>query len=140
MSAPSSVQPVTFAFSQPAIEEDLIVLKALSCIPILGAFLSVCVEFSLVKKLENTTSVPKLIELINIKNQYKIINVGRNMLTVALVIAGMAYGIIVKGVLTKIFLAGLLIGIAINLYGIKKNNQLIKELQTSGLKAGMQAL
>jgi hypothetical protein len=139
MSATTGIYGASGNVSSFAIAEDSIFLKAISCIPIAGAICSLFQEISLSNRITQTADVPRLIELINLKNQYKTINAARNLLTAALNVTGIALGIIggtfafgAAITLVHVALAGL------NIHQINQNNKAINELQTTGVKVGMQ--
>lgn len=118
------------------IEENSAFLKAVSCIPLIGMWPSALAERSLNTKLQNETSAPRLIELIQVKNDYKKANGIRNLLSLALVIGGLALGIMSKGVavFSGIFFAGIA---AFNAHRATRNVEVIQELQSSGFRPGM---
>lgn len=112
----------------------------ISCIPRVGMFFSPSQENSLVNQIINTTkktNLLKLVELINIKNQYKVTNVVRNLLTVVLVMTGIANGFFggifaLSSIILHIGMAGQ------NIYKISQNKQIVNELQATGYRQGMQ--
>lgn len=83
-----------------------------------------------------TTDAPKLIELINVKNQYKDANIVRNLLTATLIVAGIALGIF--GSTFGLVFAGVHIAVAgFTIHLINQNNKIVNELQTTGFRHGM---
>lgn len=120
------------------IEENSAVMKAISCIPLLGLIPSYIQESSLERKITNTLGAPRAIELINVKNQYKAANVIRNLLSAALTIAGIAFGILsgtlVSGAVSIVIFTGLA---GLYIYEIKHNNKIITDLQSTGIRPGI---
>lgn len=122
-----------------AIEENSTLLKAISCIPLIGIATSLFQEISLAHKITQVADAPRLIELINVKNQYKVANVVRNLFTAALIVAGIALGIIGGTFAFGAVLTLAHVGMAgLNIYRIHKNSQVVSELQTTGFRTGMQ--
>lgn len=129
------------------IEENSLLMKALSYVPLIGFISSLIQERSLANKIFITAEAPRLVELINVKNQYKIANAVRNLLTAALIVAGIAFGIfsgpLAFGIIGSPLLSGtistiLLTGVAgLNVYKIHQNNAVINELQSTGVRLGM---
>ena len=118
-----------------AIEEHSPLLKAISLIPLIGIIPSFFQEISLAKKIKQSSNVLRVIELINIKNEYKVANVGRNLITAALILNAIGLGIIRA---SATFLAFVHIGVAgLHIYLINQNKQVVKELQKSGPRPGM---
>jgi hypothetical protein len=85
--------------ARPHIEENSNWMKAVSCVPILGIIPSMIQETSLVTKIAEERRAPKKIELIQIKNHYKIANATRGVLAAALLVIGIASGILNLGFL-----------------------------------------
>jgi hypothetical protein len=129
------------------IEENSLLTKALSYIPLIGIIPSVIQQNSLANKISSTRESPKLIELINVKNQYKIASTVRILLTAALIIVGIAFGILsgplafgmigsplLSGTISTILLTGV---VGFNIYGIHQNNKFINELRSTGFREGV---
>jgi hypothetical protein len=130
------------------IEENSGAMKVLSYVPFIGIIPSLIQENSLGKKIINTTEVPRLVELINVKNQYKIANAVRCLLEAVLIIVGIASGILsgplafgilassplLAGVISTILLTGIA---GLNIYNMNKNNKIIVELHSTGFRPGM---
>ena len=128
----------SYSASHIAIEENSTFLKAISCIPMIGIFPSMFQEISLADKINRTADVPRLVELINIKNQYKIANAVRNLLTAALTVTGIALNLFSGFFALAAVLTCLHIGLAaIHIYRVNQNNKVVNELQTTGLRPGM---
>lgn len=115
------------------IEEDSTPLKALACIPIIGAAVGYFQERSLAEKITQTTAVPRAIELITVKNQYKVTGIVRGLITIAWNVAGIAFRIfgVYSGAIGALLLIVNIGGIAQHAYYIYQNNQAIHELQTT---------
>jgi hypothetical protein len=114
------------------IPEDSIYRKLLACIPIIGVIPSIINQGSLRKTITQTKESARLVKLISIKNQYKISSIIRQLLSVALIVAGVSLTILCGpiGIVT-----GIMIGscTAFDAYGIHKNKQILDELQANGL-------
>lgn len=139
MSAVGSVLETEDDLQPFAIQENSILLKAISCIPIFGIIISASQEISLIEKIKHTDKAPRLIELIQIKNEYKAANITRNLLQAAFVVTGIALGFFSCGLgasMTGVFLA--LSGI--HAYTIYQNTRVINELQSTGFRPGMLVL
>lgn len=109
---------------------------ALSCIPVAGVCIAVSREILLANKIRNTTDAPKLIELIREKNDVKLGSVIRAMLSVVLMVAAIALGI-VGGTLGAV-LALAHFGVAgLHIREWSLNQRVIAELQTTGFRLGM---
>lgn len=122
------------------IEENSLLMKVISYIPLIGIIPAFIQEVSLANKIFNTsaTEVPRVIELINIKNQYKIASAVRNLLTAALIVAGTAFGILGGALVSSAVPTVTLIGLAgLHIYKMSQNNKLITELQSTGFRRGM---
>lgn len=127
--ASNSVLPIV-------IKENSTFLKAISCVPVVGIVVSLFQEISLGRKITETKDPAKLIELMELKNQYKFANAVRNLLTSVLIVAGIAFGYL-NG--TFAVSAGLYIVFAgLHIYRINQNNQLINELRSTGFRPGIQ--
>lgn len=122
--APNGVSPIV-------IEEDSTFRKVITCLPIVGAISSILAEFSLADKaIQTRGNRLQLIELIKVNNQYKMADVVRSLVSIALVVAGIA----LKALPTT---SSPLIAIEIGLIGLfifrmDQNNQLMSQLQTAG--------
>lgn len=73
------------------IPEDSIYRKLLSCIPIIGATVTILNERSLKAKIIENTNVDEIAKLIRVKNHYKIASIVRSVFNIALVVAGVAF-------------------------------------------------
>jgi hypothetical protein len=83
------------AIAGNVIEENSSFMKALSAIPVIGIITSLIQESSLQSQIENAPNTSRAIELIDVKNQYKKMNMVRCLLTAALIIAvvaGISFG------------------------------------------------
>lgn len=119
------------------LEEDSAVMKEISCIPFLGILPSFIQEVSLARQIRNTTNVSRLIALINVKNEYKTANIARNLLTAALIITGIAFGILSHGIIFGTVTTLLLASIArLEYEKINRNKAMISELQNAGIRPG----
>src|SRR4029079_1862223 len=91
------------------IAEDSKLYKAVSCVPVLGIVVSEIQQFFLRVKIErafNQGQSARVIELLEIKNDYKTADIARRMINVALMIAGLA------NILTPLAI-GLVLGVAL---------------------------
>ncbi len=115
--------------------EDSCVLKMLAMIPVIGLIPRCFVHNSLVGKLAATTDQAKVIEIIRVKNDYKTASTISSMISVSLLIAAMATGII-----SGIFGFSLSIGSIVFLTflaivgnnDINENNRAIRDLLING--------
>lgn len=116
------------------IPEDSIYRKILACIPLIGIIPSLMNKSSLVEKIRESwdTSISvRLIKLISILSHYNIATIVRTILTVASIVASVAYGIMGGGSLTiGVSLAIGISWIAYQGFLIHKSRQDIKMLQT----------
>ena len=114
--------------------ENATFLKAITCIPLLGALFSFFPEMTLAQEINNTetSDTSRLIKLINIKNQYKAAAVVSYLLATALVVTAIALHILpivgpVIGISIWLGLAGL------EIFKIYHNKKVLNELQSTGL-------
>jgi hypothetical protein len=121
--------------SQPIfIAEDSALFKIISCIPLLGIIPSMLMELSLAEKITKTDDAEHLIRLITIKNSYKEAQVVRNLITMALMVAAFATGIL--GPLGLI-LAAVHAGLAgTKAHRINQNKEVISHLKRNGFQSG----
>jgi|GEM_PF-1855223 len=115
-----------------AIEENSAITKAICCIPLLGIIVSHNQDVSLTKKIDDEPKVFRIIELINIKNQYKVANAVRSLFTAALIISGIALGIIGYTIFPSCAAILLTLDAWLNMDAINQNNKLITELELTG--------
>jgi hypothetical protein len=126
-------QPI---FHQPiVIEEDSTLMKVLSCIPLLGIVPAIMQDKTLGLKIFLTDDVPRLVELIKVKNQYKVMNVVRDVISLALIITGLAFGVL--SVISCITLGILAISIVLNISRFYENKTVIHILQAKGFVPGL---
>lgn len=119
------------------IEENSTLMKVLSCIPVIGILPFVIQDRSLALKisLASEAEVHRLVELITVKNQYKVIAGVRGLLNIALVVAGLAFGVLsTAGYFAIAFFILRLTGIINAFY---ENKGVIHILQTQGFKQGL---
>lgn len=118
------------------IEENSTLMKVLSCIPILGNIPTVIQEQSLGLKIAFTDEVPRLIELIKVKNKYKVASIVRELIEIALIVTGIALGVLSIG-LGTICAAISAFYVGINISRIIENKKVINILQTTGVMPGL---
>jgi hypothetical protein len=111
---------------------------ALSAIPLFGSLVTMYYEGNLERELKETTDAPRLIKLLEVKNRYKAVAIGRDLITLALSVAAVALGVMSLGVGSVIGAVAFGGFAALGAYQIYKNRQLVKELQNSGFRQGMQ--
>ncbi len=107
-------------------EEASPLLKRISAIPIIGIPVSMIQESSLKSKLSKSNDPALSVALIHIKNEYAKSALNRNLLSAALVVAGIA-----KNILKNNFLFSALIFIgcaALNAYRIDQNEEILFRL------------
>lgn len=112
------------------IEEDSVLWKALSGIPVIGLGISHIQQTSLTDQVYTAPNMPSLIKLIEVKNDYKIATIVGSVITTALIVAGVASGILAVGFL--IAAAMPLISMGITIYQLHMNNQTINHLKIQG--------
>lgn len=113
-------------------EEDSIWRKLLACIPAIGIIFSVVNEKSLKDKITNANTPERVVELIKIKNHYKIASIVRSILTVVLAVSVLALGFFSVGlsVTAGIGITAFKGSCAVYYsYSLHKNRQLIEELE-----------
>jgi hypothetical protein len=137
MSVPAAPSIHSAPFPLKPIAEDSTCLKTICCIPFYGAISSSFVEASLRQQCNQTRVEPILIEIIHIKNQYKIASVIRSLFTIAVLIAAVAYKIIPATLFFTICIGVHIAMTASQLCTRNQNIHLIKELETTGYRAGM---
>jgi len=120
------------------IEENSGIRKAIAYIPVVGEIVSYAQEASLETKIFSTTSVPRLVELISVKNDYKIANAVRSVVTVAAIIATVSFVIFSDAAFSSLIIPTiplclfLLARAADNNWGIGRNNSVIGTLSSRG--------
>lgn len=122
--------------------EDSLALKALSAVPLIGFLpLSYVLETLHLKfiSLDRNMDKEKAIKLIQIKNDYLLADGIRNLLTVVLLVARIAFGAVsVFWIVCFGALAGLHLGSAFtNSDKLKHNKKAIEEIQEQGLRPGL---
>ena len=95
--------------------------KALSCIPIVGIFPEMICEVAIKRSIARTTDVPKLVKLIELKNDYNKCSMIRNIISAVTPIFGVFC--IVFGALA-----------ILDYFSINNNQRVIAELVTKGYK------
>jgi len=121
----SSYEEDTYATG--VIIEDSLFYKLCSCIPLLGIIPSSIRENSIQTAIAKTTNVPRLVELIDLKNQYNLCSSIRSILTVVVGIFG--------GMPLFSISLFFLIPAAIHFNNITKNNRIITELIHTGYRS-----
>ncbi len=112
-------------------EEDSDLLKRISAIPIIGIPVSMIQQASIKSKIAKSQEKSEWIEATYVINDYKKSAITRNLLSAALVIAGIA-----KGVLKTNFMIGAVIFIgaaALNAYQIHQNEKLRSDFARHGI-------
>jgi hypothetical protein len=73
--------------------EDLIIFKAVACVPVVGLVAQMGAESFLKNKIEEEFHAsPYVAKLIKVKNDYKICGIINNVISMALLVAGFAMG------------------------------------------------
>ena len=117
------------------LSEDSCALKTLAMIPLVGMIPRVFVNNSLVGKLAGNLDPAKAIEIIRVKNDYKTAGIVSSMILTALIIAGMATGIIAGALGITIGIISILLNGMSNLVtnnDITQNNGIIRDLAQTG--------
>lgn len=127
-------QPV---LPQPiAIEENTTLKKILSCIPLIGFLPSFIHEKSLKAQIKLSNNVPRMVELLKVKNQYKVMNIVRDFINIALIICGFAFGILGTA-FCGICLGIYAIDILFNVERLSENKVAIHTLQARGFQPNL---
>lgn len=117
------------------IPEDSIYRKLLACIPIIGAISTFFNERSLSAKIMCSYDPDRIVRLINVKNDYKIASIIRELLSLTTIVTRVALShlSLSVGIGTGIALIGC---IAFHAYGIYKNKQItdLASCRVIGLK------
>ena len=106
-------------------------LKTLCCAPVLGFIPYVIAELSLTKQINAEKDLKKAIQLIELKNEYKICFVLNNLFTLAIAISAIASPIIIAIPLTFA---------ALTIKGIVHNNTVIDKYTNPIKKSNIAAL
>lgn len=109
--------------------ENSIWRKLFACIPVIGIISNIFNERPLAKKIYHATCSDRAIELINIKNHYKLCTIIRASISMAIVVAKVSLPVISAsgfGICFAILGTGHILRQA---YGIYKNKNLINDLQ-----------
>lgn len=131
------------SISDDDLPEDSIYSKLLSCVPLLGIIPTVINESSLKKKIMQTNekNTDRLVKLIDTKNHYKWASIVRELLSVALIVSTVAFGILSGGIAMGVAIGSTIVGgslIAFYAHGIHKNKQYINILKTNTFPPNMQ--
>ena len=122
--------------------EDSLFLKALVCVPIVGSIASLIIENSLLNRIAEPPSPflsdssdfsKQRIELIELKNSYKKCAIARDVISAALVIAGIASCILPPLFLVCGLMFGMLVGY--NIYRIHQNDDAINTIKNQSSPA-----
>ncbi len=122
--------------------EDSLILKALTCVPIVGTIATLIIENSLLNKIMESSSPflsdysdcsKQRIELIELKNNYKKCAIVRDAISVALVIAAVAAGILMPPFLLCALTFGILVGY--NIYRIHQNDEAVTTIKNQSSPA-----
>lgn len=110
------------------IAEDSTLFKALSCIPVLGAIPSLIQQLSVNNTFHNMhlkpgSEDPRAIELIEVKNDYKKAGIINGLFSMTIAVLLLNSGLFSFGMMYA----------ADNLYRLSKNNELIEQMQRTGL-------
>jgi len=114
------------------IEEDSFFQLAIARIPYSGFLFSWPQERSLAEKINGTQDAARLIELIVVRNKYLCADLDRNLFTAAVLVANVGVGII-QSTCGYLGAGASLAGVALHVYQIYHNNQVLKELRTNGV-------
>lgn len=117
------------------IAEDSLLRKIIACIPLLGIISSVKNELSLKGAINENKDPQRIIRRIEVKNHYKIASIMRELLTLALVVAIVASGILSVGTNISIGIivtAAVITACFVGVYGYKihQNKQSIIKLMS----------
>lgn len=130
-----------FKYIEADIPENSIYRKLLACIPIFGFIPAVLNECSLEKKIMQGKDAKYLIRLIDIKNDYKTCSIIRELLSLAIIVNAVAFGVLCLPVGAGIGLIAICCKV-FYIYGMHKNNQIINMLQKddASVKAAIQQM
>jgi hypothetical protein len=120
---------------QFSIPEDSCLLKFLSAIPVISIIPHYIVDSSLDGKYVQTGDAQRRIELINVKNDYKVASNICKFLIIVAIITAVATGLLSS--MTSLILSGLFIGVEIFYIAsvggdISHNQQIVHQLRTQG--------
>ncbi len=132
---PNSSQSISDQPPRIFIKEDSTLLKIAAAIPLIGMPVSVIQEHFLSAKIVALQEPSVLSKLISVKNDYKKSAIIRNLISAALVIAGIAKGILKSNFLISAFI--LTGAAAFNVYLINQNEKVIHRLKLSGFGPGL---
>lgn len=119
----SAISPIS------VIPENSIILKAISCVPIVGILAQLFSELSIVARIEGQ-NIPRLIELIDIKNDYKIAGIIRTSVECALAIACMVFEIFEISIILPLVSCAC---IFLHVYNLTHNQAIIAQIQNQGM-------
>lgn len=109
-------------FRDEELPYDTMVMKGLSCIPIVGSFIRIFAGAAIDSQIARTKDVPRLIRLIDLKNDYHVCSIARCAMTAVLPIFWNILGV---------FWVGIAI---IHHWQIMENHDVIKELVNTGYR------
>jgi len=121
----------TFFSTNCNCNSDAALPQALTLLPIIGPLVQVFQEMVIlhsIKKNNGFYQLPKVIELIQLKNQYKIYGIGRCLISLAVIITVAALGILSPAAaLVSGCLYGMILGL--NAWAIRVNEKTIESLE-----------
>ncbi len=121
----------TFFSTNCNCNSDAALPQALTLLPIIGPVVQLFQELAIlysIKKNDGFYQIPKLIELIQLKNQYKICGIARCLISLAVVVTVAALGILSPA---AALFAGCVYGmvLGLNAWAISVNEKAIKSLE-----------
>lgn len=123
---------------------DSTLLKALNLVPFLGYIPNAVIQANITSEFRirasyvqdvnlHSSLVPRMVELIEIKNHYKITNIIGRLIDIALLVAGVAYGILPVMGLVLAVVAFKSVVIGLDIYNILNNQRLMRNFQENGI-------
>ncbi len=133
----------------PLEEEDSLVRKVISCIPILGAWAALSINLSLIRKTnecleakESEENTQRLISLISLKNTYHFTSAIRQLLITAASVALIALDVVAgeSAFLFAFGAGGMAILALMHVMRAWHNYKQIEDLKTNGFRKDLQVL
>ena len=123
MKCPGCIERI---WNPTTIEEDNVIFKALTCVPVVGVFVSLFQQNDLSQQMRSTNDQNRLIQLIEVTNDYKIASIVRDVILLAMIVASFATGIFSPlGLITAALFITLIV---FQVKQIHHNDQMIAQL------------
>ena len=109
-------------FRDEELPHDNPIMKGLSCVPLVGSFIRIFADTAIDSQIARTKNASRLIQLIDLKNDYHVCSMARSIMTVTLPVFWNFLGII-----------WILISVAHH-WAIRENHNVIRELANTGYR------